>query len=95
MNTPELVELWSFHFWSIWAIIEFIVIIALWYKFDTRIEKLKGELKEKDRMIARLLGETEEEIRKRERWNEMTEEERLREAADRIRYEIERKSHKK
>ncbi|MFQ6122222.1 MAG: hypothetical protein ACE5LA_04090, partial [Dehalococcoidales bacterium] len=90
-NTPELVELWGFHFWSFWAIVEFFVIFILWYKFDRRIEKLKGQLKDKDRIIARLRGKTEEEIKEDERWNEMTEEERLREATDRITHEIEQK----
>ena len=41
-----MVELWSFHFWSFWATVEFAIIMIMWYKFDKRIEKLKQEIAE-------------------------------------------------
>jgi len=53
-----------------------IIILVVWYRFDKRVDNLKEELRKRDRIIARLQGKTEEQIKERERWNEMTEKER-------------------
>ena len=69
-------EIWAFPFGEFWAIVYLIIILVVWYRFDKRVDNLKEELRKRDRIIARLQGKTEEQIKERERWNEMTEKER-------------------